>query len=175
MIKRGDIILTHSPVKSFKDIALWFIRKITGSYWSHAAWALGPDLAIEAQAGGVRIVPVSVYTNEKPNHFCILRIHPDFINQKQTEHSLLKAQTYKGKKYDWWLILQLFWLYLTGSRKIKEAGDWDNSWICSELIARPLFEEGEFRFTDKVPVGNIVPSDIRKSDKVFLVMGNEVF
>jgi hypothetical protein len=175
MIIRGDIILTHTPLKSAMDVIPWLIRKITNSHWNHVAWALGPALAVEAQGGvGVRTISTAKLMSLGEDYYCIMRIKPGYLTARRLEKALERAHESQGKIYDWWLIFQLFWLYLTGSRKCKEAGDWDNAWICSELIARPLWEAAEFVFTPRVPVGNIVPADIRKSECLQYIAGGEL-
>ena len=160
MIERGDVLMVHTP----NDLVCWLIRKITGSYWNHVAWALDFDLLIEAQGGeGVHLSPVSRYKIGDPKRTKVLRFKPDTIKEDKLTAALLMAQRAEGKKYDWWLILQLFWVYLFHERKRKEAGDWNNAWICSELIAKPLYECADLRVRAGIPVDNIVPGDFEKS------------
>lgn len=160
MIKRGDIILVHTP----NDLVCWLIRHITDSHWNHVAWALDWDLLIESQGGkGVHLAPVTEYDIRNPKLTKIKRIKPGLVTEPALAEALLLAQRAEGRPYDWKLILQLFWVYLFHSRKKKEAGDWDNAWICSELIAKPLWIAAGFRIRDSFPVDNIVPGDFDKS------------
>ena len=162
MLRRGDIILTHS-----NTIIGWLIQKVTRSYWNHSAWALGPDILIEALGGkGVIIVNSSKYNLLDQNKTRIIRIKPGEVSEEKLTKALVLAQSKQGSNYDWWLILQLAYLYLFESGKNNGLDDWDSSWICSELIAKPLWLEAGFRFSETVPVENIVPEDIFVSEKV---------
>jgi len=124
-------------------------------------------LLIESQGGeGVHLSPPECYDLDDPDLTKVVRIKNGLIPENDLTNALLVAQRAVGRRYDWWLILQLLWLYLFGERKRKEAGDWDNEWICSELLAKPLWEKAAFKFLDDVPVDNIVPGDIEKSPYV---------
>jgi len=166
--QRGDLVLVHTP----GSLICWLIRKITGSHWNHVAWALGPDLLIESQGGeGVHLSPSSRYKLDDTFLTKIVRIKDGLVSEPQLTEALLEAQGSAGKKYDWWLIIQLAWLYLWGTRKREDAHDWDNAWICSELVAKPLWKHAKFRFRDDVPVDNITPGDIAASENIEAVRG----
>jgi hypothetical protein len=162
-LKRGDILLVHSS-----GLIPWLIRKITQSHWNHVAWAIDSDLIVEAQGGqGVTVKdPSGVYDLTNTELIKIVRIKEGLIPEEKLTTALLRAQLANGRKYDWWLIAQLGWLYLTGKRKYQIADDWDTAWICSELIAEPLWEASFFKFREDIPVSNIVPDDIATSPYV---------
>ncbi len=159
-LKRGDILLVHTP----DSFICWLIRAVTGSYWNHVAWALGPDLVLEAQAGaGVRLVNSLHYKLDDRKFVKVVRIKKGIISDKQLTAALITAQKYRGSGYDWWLILQLGWLYLRGKIRTKPADDWHSAWICSELIAKPLWDCAGFRFNNGIPPENTVPRHIDES------------
>ena len=114
ILQRGDLVLVHTP----KSLICWLIRKITGSHWNHVAWALGPDLLIESQGGeGVHTSSSSRYDLSNTYLTKVVRIKEGLVSQEQLDKALIEAQNCTGKRYDWWLILQLAWLYLMNMRK----------------------------------------------------------
>lgn len=168
-IKRGDLILVHTS----NSIVCWLIRKITQSHWNHVAWYVGDDFVIEAKGGiGISVVPLDDFDLSDEFHFNVVRIKSEFISEDKLDNSVIRAMKCRGRSYDWWLIVQLLFLYVFGLRKKDVADDWDKSWICSELVATPLFECADFWFRDDIPVQNIVPGDISRSGKVFRVKLN---
>ena len=163
-IKRGDFILVHTP----RSIICWLIRKITRSHWNHVAWVTTPITILEAQGdGGVQQSNIEKYDLDDPNLTKVLRINDGILTPRQIDRAIARASLSEGRPYDYGLILRLLWLYITGSRKTKAIGDWDNEWICSELIAKPLWNATRFRIRDDVPVNNIVPEDFVKSPYLY--------
>jgi len=162
-LTRGDIVLVHTP----RSFICWLIRKVTDSHWNHVAWYIGDDRLVEAQGGeGVHYSPVSRYDLDDDLSTQAVRILPGIIHPVSMDAAIRIACQADGKRYDWKLILSLMWLYLTGSRKRKEARDWNCGWICSELIAMPLWKVCRFKFRNSVPPENTVPADIAESGKV---------
>ena len=81
--------------------------------------------------------------------------------------SLAVATTHIGDKYDFPKILQLLWLMIIGMRRELDLKDIDSRFICSELVAEPLYRIAKFQFVDDVPYENIIPKDIDRSRKLF--------
>ena len=162
-IERGDILLIHSRF----NLVGWLIRKITKSYWNHVAWAVSHDIVIESISSGVQLSPITKYKYEDPKYVRVLRFYPDHITREQIDMSLALATTHLGDKYDFPKVLQLLWLMLIGMRRELDLKDIDSRFICSELVAEPLFKVAKFQFVDDVPYENIIPKDIDRSRKLF--------
>ena len=159
-MKKGDVLLY-----SGRGFLAHMIRVVTKSRWSHAAWVLAEGTLLESDwelfgAKGVQIEPVKTYPSKRR---VLLRPNlPDAVLEQAVDLALKKA----GQKYDWGLFLSLLWNWFlcacTFWRK-KRGHNRKRAWICSELVATPLFQIAEFRFVDDVPVGNIVPEDLWRS------------
>ena len=167
-IERGDILLVHSRF----NLVGWLIRKITKSYWNHVAWAVSHDIVIESISSGVQLSPVTKYKYEDPKYVRVLRFYPDHITREQIDMSLAVATTHIGDKYDFPKILQLLWLMIIGMRRELDLKDIDSRFICSELVAEPLYRIAKFQFVDDVPYENIIPKDIDRSRKLFSIVSN---
>jgi len=111
---------------------------------------------------------ISKYEYWNPNLVRVCRIKKEHITEEQLESAINIARSSVGSKYDWLLIWELFKLYVFNDRHKVEASDNRSRWICSELIAKPLWLAAKFKFCD-VPVSNVVPGDIANSPFVDVV------
>lgn len=160
MLKRGDILAVHSK----KSPIGWLVRQVTDSYWNHVAWVLDENTIVEAGAMiGVEINPINRYNIYDPTEVKVLRIKPGLVSQSGLDSAIDDAKSMAGSHYDWWLIVQLLWLYLTGRIRKVNADDNEKWWICSEIIAKLLWKRAGFKFDDNIPPQNITPAHIVNS------------
>ena len=168
-MKRGDIMLVRG-----KGFVSHMIRRITRSEWSHVAWVLSEQDLLESDyevfgEKGVQIEPVATYANNKKS---IIRLS---LLEEYVEKAISIASSKIGHRYDASLFLSLFWRWVLSFVFFWKSSTLRNQrhgWICSELVATPLYESCYFRFRDDIPVENIVPEDIWgavKSGKATLV------
>lgn len=156
MPQRGDILLYSGT-----GLISMAIRFTTGSPWSHCAWVLDGERILESDwelfgSHGVIISPISRYDKSK------VRFVRPKIDPKRIEWALGFAMRQIGKRYDLKLLGGLLWSYLrgrvTGTRALTSGRN--RAWICSELVATPLWRASGFRFRDDIPVVDIVPGDV---------------
>ncbi|RLC83499.1 MAG: hypothetical protein DRJ03_17010 [Chloroflexi bacterium] len=153
------------------------ISLVTQSDITHAGWMFDEDTVLEADWDGVKLSPLSKY-DLKRVVFVSANAPPECV-RKAFEIALSKL----GRAYDYKLFFLLgiaflfdrfirkpfsaiFGIFKTSVRAQRIA-DWPSAYICSELVAKPLFEACGFRFKDNIDPQNITPKDIWESKKVF--------
>ena len=164
VLQRGDILCCHDPYSPLADL----ISLVEGCHWSHVALALSPDRAIQALGRGVTPTPMRKFT-WKSGRVKVVRIKPELIMPGGLEVATAFAEHQKGKGYDYLLIPELLWLYVSGQRGTEVLPERRNKYICSELVAQPLWNFAHFRFNDVIPPENTTPADIAESNKVEVV------
>lgn len=156
-VQRGDILLYQG-----KGWIAHIVRLITQSRWSHAAWVLDEHRVLEAdwgsrvRKGGVVIRDLRTFD---PARRVIVRLGAP-------RECVLKAVSWAeklvGQKYGFRTLLRFLWRRITcwnNLWRIKPLRGSHGGWICSELIARPLYAQG-WKLNDKIPPENVVPEDI---------------
>lgn len=150
--KRGDIWLWSGR----NPIAL-AIRAITRSRWSHCGWWLDRDTVLEADLWGVGIRDAGWYLDRK-DRLITIRLG---IEKEKVERAVRAATKLDGRPYDLRLILSLIVCIALGKRHRDEHREWDDAYICSELVAEPLARECAFRFVGRgIDVDATTPQDI---------------
>jgi hypothetical protein len=138
------------------------IRRITGSKWSHAAWVFDKDLLIESDwefwgAKGIQFERMDRY----PTHRCVF-LRPK-VEDAVLDQCVDFAQAKLQERYDWSLFFGIFRAWVSSMvffwRKPKLRNQ-RHGWICSELIAIPLWKFGAFKFVDEASPEENVPNDI---------------
>lgn len=154
-IRRGDLILRHGS-----GIISRVIQRLSHSYWDHVGWVTGEDTVLESHwKTGVKEVKLSDKYKLGDTRNCkVIRITN--LEQQKVLDSLDVAMTHAGSPYDFRLVLHLLLVYLGSYWKDVQAKDWDCGFVCSELIAKPLWLTANFKFRDDVPVGNMLPGDL---------------
>jgi uncharacterized protein YycO len=160
-LRPGDIILWDGNSLISKAI-----KKITGSQWSHAAWVWDEHFVIESDWNGVIVSPITNYLSH-PKQYAILRI-PSFTGDRVTQ-VMDKVVSKFGKQYDYKLFFGLFWDWVMGRERSKRTAGTRSAYICSELIAGPLYSTFGFTFHEGIAVSNITPEDIWTSPWVTVV------
>lgn len=156
-MQRGDILLYDG-----RGFVAYMIKRVTNSRWSHAAWILDEGHVLESdwELFGQKGVQVDLVSDYEPDRRVILRVKAPV---ECVQAAVSVAESKIGKKYDFKLFFWLFWRWLKCAcafwRK-DPVRDSNRAWICSELIAEPLYQVCGFRFVDDVPVGNVVPEDL---------------
>jgi len=164
VLRVGDIFCCHDPYSLLSDCIGW----IEGSHWTHVAWMIDEGHAVQALGRGVTITPLRKFV-WKPGRAMAVRIKPDLIDPTGLGNALSFARAQKGRPYDYVLLCELLWAYATHSRGWYPEQGLRKSYICSELIAQPLWQFAKFTFNDNVPWDNTTPSDIAISRKVEIV------
>jgi uncharacterized protein YycO len=162
VLRRGNIIVCHGQ----HSLVSWLIQKIERSRWSHVAWVIDGERAIEALGGGVTITPLRKFRWLSPGRYKVVRIKPEFVGEPALERAVARAEAQVGRPYDWLLIFKLAWAWATKRRHDDPQEGSRRAWICSELVAEPLWEDSGFLFRDDIPAANTAPKDIAISDKV---------
>ncbi len=150
MMHRGDIFLY-----SGKGLIPWLIKKVTKSKWSHVGWIFQDRVELDAESEGVEIEPFF----RDIDRCAFIRLK---VPQEQIEQCLQYAASKVGRKYDWKLFFGLFWRWLLGWDRKTDVPDWGKGYICSELVAKPVFMFCGIHFNQEVDSQNIVPEDIWK-------------
>jgi uncharacterized protein YycO len=145
---RGDIFLY-----SGKGIIPHLVKKITKSKWSHCGWVAHDNHIVEANATGIDESNFP-YKIEK---CAIIRLK---LPKDQLELCVQFAEKQEGAPYDYRLFFGLFWRWMMGWKRKADLPDWPCGYICSELVAEPLFKTAGFNFNPSVNPQNIVPEDI---------------
>jgi len=152
MPKRGDILLVKG-----RGFVARMIRRVTKADWTHAAWVISETEVLESTFTGVHVNEIESYPKDR-----IIAVRPD-VAESDLEKALELARTKLGQRYDFRLFLSLFrawlWAFVVPWRKAKVRNS-KRAWICSELVATPLFQVCSFRFNDSVPVEEVDPGDI---------------
>lgn len=145
------------------------IRALTHSYWDHAGWVASTQEVLESGwRKGVAKAPLSKFALGDTRKCRVVRLED--VEYKDVLSAVELAETHIGKPYDFKLIFHLLLVYLGNYWKEVKAHDWECGFVCSELIAKPLWEAARFKFRDDVPVGNITPGDIDFSPKTVEVL-----
>jgi uncharacterized protein YycO len=136
------------------------IRRVTKSEWTHAAWVISETEVLESDWNGVHVNEIEPY--KKDRTVFLLPI----VSGTDLEKALEIARSKLGQRYDWSLFLSFLgcWIgsFLMPWRKFKVRNR-KRGWICSELVATPLFQACGFRFTDDIPVEEVDPGDIAEA------------
>lgn len=157
MPKRGDILLY-----SGEGFVARMIKRVTNSRWSHTGWMISESEVLEAdwtlgQEKGVHINELEKY---EPDRRAFVRLD---LPMAQIEVALALAREKIGQRYDFSLLSSLFGAYVVSLlmpwKKVRIRNS-SRAWICSELVATPLWQACGFRFDPNVPVEEIVPGDI---------------
>ena len=145
MMRRGDILLF-----SGRAPGSLLIRWATRSAWSHAAWVTAPGQVLESTSRGVDVRSASRYRGR----CAVVRPRWDYA---RVLVALERAEGQVGREYDWIGLGSLALIVLLGRQdgaRVRQACD---RWWCSELIARPLADEGlEVRPDPR----SVVPADL---------------
>ena len=133
-LQAGDVILFHTAL-SFAPVSwlAWGIRKVTKSYWNHAALVLeieGRIFIAEAFGGGVRLRPASYFLDRRRNKIKVLR--PTYTHLVRAK---VKAMDKLGCKYDFGALFQHLWKAIRG-KWTGHTGDFAaGKMVCSEYVA----------------------------------------
>ncbi len=148
ILKPGDVINVHGDSLISK-----IIRVITQSYWNHSVMYIGDGKIIGANARYVEIEDLNKYKNHE------IRIYRHkYAKKADLDKIVAMAMGYEGRKYDYWQLLYLGWLFITGKRgNAREIGS-KNRFICSELVAKPYYTFG-YPVIKKYDYTQISPAD----------------
>lgn len=163
-MKPGTVLIYHS-----KGILPWLIRKFTKSYWNHAG-IVGENteeghVIYEAQASGL---VKSVYPAEKLAKRLwdaeIDLLYPRYKVTDVKKH----CENYLGIPYGIGSLFKIGWGILT--KKTPEKSDGIKKMICSEFVARVLYDATNKRLNFEREYNKdydfITPDDIWKSDQL---------
>jgi uncharacterized protein YycO len=162
VLKVGDILLCRRTGNLISRL----ISAIEHCPFSHVAWVVDADFAVEALGRGVSLTPLKDFDWGKHKHVRVVRIKPGLVTPGQMGGAVWAARSQVGKRYDWLLILKLAWAWAFKRRHAEPQEGSRRAWICSELIAEPLWANAKFRFRDDVVAENTAPKDIAISKKV---------
>lgn len=139
------------------------IRRFTDSEWTHVGWFLDEKTVLESDWSwtpsrrGVRYTPASEYL-QYPDRIKIFDVP---LPDDKIEEALKQAESMIGQPYDVTLIFSLAWALWWGVKCSEDMRDDQRAFICSELIARPLFDVAGFRFLPECyDIEATTPSDI---------------
>ena len=154
--KGGDILLYRG-----KGFVSHMIKIVTKSCFSHAAWYLGDGNLLESDWSlfGKKGVQVNAIEKYKRDRVTFIRLN---LPEGEVEKAVTLALLKEGQRYDFSLFFSLFraWLLrILSLGKLGKLRDQSHGWICSELVARPLFETSGFSFGHG-PVEEVVPETI---------------
>lgn len=162
MLKRGDIILCHDPHSLISKL----IAAVQKNRWSHVAWVVDDLRAIEALPHGVRYTPLSKFKLGNPDRCKVVRIKDTLLTPRELDRAVNVGQSMVGRhNYDYLLLFKLAWAWLWKRRHTDKLEGSRRKWICSEVIAEPLWQVARFKFND-VPSENTSPKDIATSRRV---------
>lgn len=154
--RRGDIVLICGS-----GFVSHMVKVITKSEWSHAGWVISDEHGLESDweifgPKGVQTFKLADY--EKIKH---VYIRVKNVDSEKLEGALGLAFGKMGQRYDWSKFMGLFWSYLTGWFRKEPVRNQGHGWICSELVATPLYQAAGYLFTDEsVDYRNVTPGDI---------------
>lgn len=144
----GDVIFVKGtgPVSRL-------IQRVTGGKWSHCAIFLDNNILLETEwTTKCRLISVDETDYLTKEH--------DIIHVELTEEQLrlLQVVTYMslGKKYDYWLIVKLFFKSILGWKIDKYSTE---SLVCSELIGYVLLSLGVFTYGEAF-IANTSPTEL---------------
>jgi len=149
ILKKGDVILTHG--------SSWIsrmIQKVTQSHWNHVVIYDEDGYVIESNWGGV--VRSHVYNYYAGKDIMILR-HKT-ASKTKLRYVVESAKYFIGREYDYFQIIELLWLYLTGRRGNSRQISSKNKFICSELVGR-AFHDNDLPVIAKYKYTELSPGD----------------
>ena len=131
----GDVVLFQHQSDLGK-----LIQRVTGSWASHAAFALDEDEFIEAaDLSGVRRVPLATYVTDST----FLRIQVRRAPGLDVEKAVAKVLTLNGEPYGTWDLLRIYAYEHFGISTLDQAAlDSETHIICSQLDAIGLHAGG---------------------------------
>ena len=131
----GDVVLFQHMTDLGK-----LIQRVTGSWASHAAFALDADEFIEAaDLAGVRRVPLATYVTDP----MYLRIQVRRAPNLDVDKAIAKALTLNGEPYGTWDLLRIYgYEHFHISTLDQAALDSETHIICSQLDAIALYAGG---------------------------------
>lgn len=133
----GDVIFVEGT-----GIVSKIIQKVTGGKWSHVAIFITDTLILEAEWNTkCRIIDIRETGYLSKNHE-IIHIP---LKPKQLELLNVAIYPFLGARYDYWLIIKLFFSYIIGYKLRKSL---PKKVVCSELVAHILLILGEFSYDD---------------------------
>lgn len=153
-MQRGDILLY-----SGRAPGSLLIRWATRSPWSHAAWVTAPGRVLESTSRGVAERSAARYRGRG------LVVRPRW-RLEAVLAALARAEQKVGEEYDWVGLGSLALVVLLsrpGSMRVRQVCD---RWWCSELIARPLADQG---FEVRPDPLTVVPGDFWPHPRMELV------
>jgi uncharacterized protein YycO len=153
-LKPGDVFVVHG-----RHLISRMIRIVTDSHWNHATMYVGKGRFIEANNKAVETRPLEEYEGKE------IEI---YRHKKATAYHQKKiveaAMQKRGKGYDFFHLVQFFWLFVTGRRgNARQLGS-KNKYICSELVASSYAEAGLKVYKNYNPT-QISPADFPESDQ----------
>ena len=163
-IQRGDIFGFHDPHSWLAQA----IEAVEGRHWTHIGWAISDTHILQMLGRGCTKTKMTDLS-WKSGELKVVRVKPDLIRVGGVEAGVCWAERQKGRGYDYLLLAELLFGYLTHSRGWLPLTGLRRKYICSELVARPLWNLAGFRFQQSVLPENTTPADIMDSDKVFTV------
>ena len=167
---RGDVLLYRG-----KGLVSRMVKRVTGSPYSHAAWVLSEHAVLESEwtlfgeRGGVHVNELHKYDLRRCDFFRL-----QGVSREELEIVLQEALQHLNDRYDWSLFFALFkewvkenacfwrWFQNPNKRKLRLRNQ-RHGWICSELIATPLYRKLEWTFSDRTPYEATTPGDIAES------------
>jgi len=151
-IEPGDVIAVHRRWRgwlpefgSYLSYAISAkIQRDTGSPINHVALALTPKLGVEAQMDGIQTVQLAKYFDDQKYGVAILRYTGAAFDERMAVARWAAEQ--EGEAYDLRLIvkikLTLLMSGICGMELMIKLPDYDNVWICSELVQAAYRSQG---------------------------------
>ena len=165
-LQPGDILLVRGTAQLSRAI-----EDFTQSPYSHAAIVMPAwgkyDMVFQAWAFGIEIVPLHQAFSEFTSPVDVYRL-VDPANL-QVDDLLAAALALVGRKYDYFGVIRLAWLILTGQRK-RAPSRRSSRLFCSDYVQR-VYRVGGVEltsFNDSV----VEPGDLARCSKLALVSKN---
>ena len=144
----GDVIFVEGT-----GLVSKMIKWVTGGKWSHVAMFVTDDTLIETEWNTkCRLINIHDTDYLTKNHEII---HVPMDN-KDLEMLNLAIYPFLGSKYDYWLLVKLFFKYIF---KFKVRNNSPQKVVCSELVAHILLILGHFNLYD-FGLANTSPSEL---------------
>ncbi|MES9681751.1 hypothetical protein ABWK22_02300 [Gottfriedia acidiceleris] len=148
----GDII-----VVSGKSWISKMIQKVVGSKWTHVALYVGGGYVLEIDWNTKASVTKDIYPISGLDYI-VLRNKTE-LTKEQRDSIISSAIKYhqKGTKYDWLLLIGLFFKATFPKCKRMSSLNSKNTFVCTELVDKVLTEVGIDLFPNQG--GDIFPHD----------------